>query len=75
MMFKSVLRYDEDFKCLRLFRLLGQYGEFGKGGYSWKFSVSLRPVLFSYDYNYLSYAFTLLGLRLHYKRSYGGIIQ
>jgi hypothetical protein len=73
---KWVGRWSPEEKVLRLFRVVWCRGTPGtaSGGYSAKFSVSLSPRLFSVRREFWSYAITLLGLRLHYMRSYGGYI-
>lgn len=74
--FKSVLRFDEIQKHLRLFRLMWERGTPGVpgGGYSAKLAIGLRPRLFEREREYgKAFLFTILGLRIHYSRSYGGI--
>ncbi|NTG07134.1 hypothetical protein [Rhizobium rhizogenes] len=74
--FKSVLRFDEIQKHLRLFRLIWERGRPGVpgGGYSAKLAIGLRPRLFEREREYgKAFLFTILGLRIHYSRSYGGI--
>jgi len=74
--FKSVMRFDEIQKHLRLFRLLWERGRPGVpgGGYSAKLAIGLRPRLFEREREYgKAFLFTILGLRIHYSRSYGGI--
>ncbi|NTG07231.1 hypothetical protein [Rhizobium rhizogenes] len=74
--FKSVLRFDEIQNHLRLFRLMWERGRPGVpgGGYSAKLAIGLRPRLFHREREYgKAFLFTILGLRIHYSRSYGGI--
>lgn len=74
--FKSVLRFDEIQRHLRLFRLMWERGTPGVpgGGYSAKLAIGLRPRLFEREREYgKAFLFTILGLRIHYSRSYGGI--
>lgn len=74
--FKSVLRFDEIQKHLRLFRLMWERGRPGVpgGGYSAKLAIGLRPRLFHREREYgKAFLITILGLRVHYSRSYGGI--
>ncbi|WP_331373782.1 hypothetical protein [Sinorhizobium chiapasense] len=74
--FKPVLRFDEIQKHLRLFRLMWERGTPGVpgGGYSAKLAIGLRPRLFEREREYgKAFLFTILGLRVHYSRSYGGI--
>jgi hypothetical protein len=74
--FKPVMRFDEIQKHLRLFRLLWERGTPGTpgGGYSAKLAIGLRPRLFEREREYgKAFLITILGLRIHYSRSYGGI--
>ncbi len=73
---KSVLRFDEIQNHLRLFRLMWERGRPGEpgGGYSAKLAIGLRPRLFHREREYgKAFLITILGLRVHYSRSYGGI--
>lgn len=72
MKIKSVFRYDRESSMLRLFRIVGERGSTGFGGYSWKLSAALRPALFRFNRELEGWILTVLGLRIHYKRSYGG---
>lgn len=69
--FKRVMRFDEIQGHLRLFRIMWERGEVGQagGGYSAKLAVGLMPKVFHWDDGRL----TVLGVRVHYCRSYGGI--
>ena len=74
--FKPVMRFDEIQRHLRLFRLLWERGTPGVpgGGYSAKLAIGLRPRLFEREREYgKAFLITILGLRIHYSRSYGGI--
>jgi hypothetical protein len=75
MTFKPVMRLD-DCRVFRIGRFLWQRGKVGVagGGYSAKFSVAVTPKLFAMQRGYYSLLVVLFGLRLHYQRSYGGII-
>ncbi len=74
MKFKSVLRYDPTLRAIRLGRLMWTRGTVGDGkGYSVKLSVALAPSLFLFARDTCGWTLRLLGLRLHMKRSYGGI--
>lgn len=70
-------RYDPTMCMVRLGRIVWQNsvaGELvGQGGYSCKLSLALRPALFSFYRDYDGWRLTLAGLRLHFKRSYGGV--
>lgn len=73
---KTVFRRDEIQRHFRLFRVLWERGEvgFGNGGYSAKLSVALTPRLWGFSRNEShDLLITVLGLRVGYTRSYGGI--
>lgn len=73
---KRVLRFDEIQRHFRLFRVMWERGEvgFGSGGYSVKLSVALHPRLLAWRRDGgPSWCLILLGVRVHYARSYGGI--
>jgi len=72
MTFKSVLRYSPPERLLRVFRVIWECGEPGLGGYSAKFSVGVKPSLFGFSSEFGGWCLTLLGVRLHYARAYGG---
>lgn len=73
---KWVFRRDEIQGFFRLLRVMWERGTPGKpgGGYSAKFSVALSPTLFSFIERdaITDWRITVLGIRLHYCRSYGG---
>lgn len=71
---KVLLTWAPDERVLRIGRICWQRGRMMHGGYSAKFSLALTPRLFSWHKGYYSYVLTLLGVRLHYMRSYGGLI-
>lgn len=74
MTFRRIFRYDPDNQLLRLLRMTWQRETVGDGkGYSAKFTLGLRPCLFSFRREYGGWLLTILGLRLHYDRSFGGI--
>ena len=75
--FKRVLRYDEIQGHFRLFRVMWEKGAPGKpgGGHSNMVSVAIQPVLFRWDTNGFSWMLIFLGLRIHRKRSYGGVFS
>ena len=71
-----VLRFDEIQRHFRLLRLVWERGEvgFGKGGYSAKLALALEKRWFQFERgNTHHMLMTLLGLRISYARSYGGI--
>jgi len=80
MTYKTINTYDSTTKRLRLGRFLWIRGNVGNGyGYSAMLSLSLTPKLFQWCHDVATnlsreWCLTLCGLRLHYKRSYGGII-
>lgn len=70
---KLFCRWDSDCKLLRLGRIVWHRGKVGDGkGYSAKLSLALSPRLFKVRREYESLSVTLLGVRLHYQRSFGG---
>lgn len=69
---KLVLRYDPTNKLLRICRAMWTRGEFGEGGYSAKLSLGLHPVLFRWRREFSGWSLSILFLRLHYMRSFGG---
>jgi hypothetical protein len=76
MRLKWVFRWDDIQRFWRIARILWERGD-GPGtgrGYSAKLSFALDPKLFRLPERDAStdWRFTLLGLRLHYCRSYGG---
>ncbi len=71
---KTVFRRDEIQGHYRLFRVMWERGTVGDGrGYSNMVSVALDPRLFVWNRCYGSWLLVLCGLRLHRKRSFGGI--
>jgi hypothetical protein len=70
---KRVMRYDSDNRMFRLFRIMWERGVVGDGnGYSAKVSLALTPRLFRWQREGDGWLLTFFGLRLHYRRSYGG---
>lgn len=73
---KNVLRRDEIQGHFRLIRIMWEVGEvgLGRGGYSTKLSLALVPRLFGwYRETKTSWFLTVLCLRIHKCRSYGGL--
>ena len=72
---KRVMRWDRDFRCFRLCRVMWQRGTVGDGrGYSVILSLALRPKFVGWRlWDGRECEATILGLRVHYQRSYGGI--
>src|SRR5207253_2573849 len=76
MKIKPVFTYDSQQKQVRVFRCLWQRGTVGDGeGFSAQLSVSLLPSVGSFQRAWHDIAVVILGLRLHYKRSYGGMLE
>jgi hypothetical protein len=77
MKFKLVMRLDRRNRIYRLFRVMWIRGRVGDGkGYSVKFSVALEPRIVSVRRNAIHWPdviVTILGVRIHYQRSYGGL--
>lgn len=72
---KWVFRQDGIQRFFRIARVMWERGEVGCGGYSAKLSVALDNSFWrgvERDAK-TDWRFTLLGVRLHYCRSYGGI--
>lgn len=67
-------RYDDSARMRRLARAVWQRGTVGDGqGYSVKLTLGLRPALLAWRREYGGWIATVAGLRVHYRRSYGGI--
>ena len=67
-------RRDPVGRLVRLARLVWQRGKVGDGeGYSVKLSLALRPRLVEWRREADGWLGTLAGIRVHYRRSYGGI--
>lgn len=73
MTFRLILRYDPPNRLLRLCRWTWRVGTMGRGGYSAKFTVGLRPALFAFARDLDGWRLTIMGIRLHYDRAYGGV--
>lgn len=70
-----VNRWDSRDKVLRLFRITWRRGRAGDGyGYGAKLTLALRPKVFAWlrSKDCAEVILTILGVRLHYQRSYGG---
>lgn len=72
---KHVFRYDEIQGHFRLFRVMWERGEVGKpgGGHSNMVSVAVQLKLFEWDAEGEHWLLVVFGLRIHRKRSYGGV--
>lgn len=73
--FKTVGTWAPDERVLRLFRVVWSRGHLGNGGYTAKVSFALMPKLLQFKRGYWSLLVVLLGVRVHYMRSYGGALQ
>lgn len=71
MKFAKVMRYDPSLKMVRLLRVEWYTGRYGEGGYATRFSVALRPAIFSFHREHEAWLCTVLGIRLHVQRNYG----
>jgi hypothetical protein len=80
MTFKRVMRYAPDERIFRIGRILYQGGPVGSrpgapgGGYSAKLSVSLTPRLLSFSRGLSEWTLTVMGVRVHHRKAYGGWI-
>lgn len=74
MKIKAFVRYDDDMRMVRLGRIVWQRGAVGDGnGYSAKVSLALWPKLFRLERGFHEVSVTVLGVRLHFAKSYGGV--
>lgn len=72
---KLFCRWDSSARLLRLGRLVWATGRNpGPGWYSAKLSLALTPRLFGFSTGFHEWAVTLLGLRVHFQKSFGGWI-
>ena len=72
MKFKPVFRRDG--RLIRLCRLVWTRGKVGDGkGYSCKLSLGLQPTAFHFSREFKAIFLTILGLRIHFEQSFGGI--
>jgi len=75
MHFKKVMRWDKYARIFRLGRFLWTVGKVGDGkGYSNKLSIALTPKLFRWKMERNEWFLTVLGIRFHRQRAYGGRI-
>jgi hypothetical protein len=71
---RFVLRRDRHACLFRVARAVWQRGVVGDGrGYSSSVSLALRPSLFSWRKEWNGWILTIVGVRLHYRRDYGGV--
>lgn len=72
--FKAVFRRDPDARMIRLFRVMWETGTVGDGdGCSNSLTFALQPALFQLEREFGGWLLILAGLRIHRKRSFGGI--
>lgn len=73
---KLFARWSPRERLLRLGRIVWRRGEGPGGGkgYSAKLSLALTPSLVQFRRDWCEWSLTLLGVRVHYLRSYGGWI-
>jgi hypothetical protein len=72
--FKRVMRYDPSLRMLRLCRWVWQRGVVGDGrGYPSKLTIALRPAVLSWHKEWDGWLPTVAGVRVHYRRSWGGV--
>lgn len=74
MKLKLVGTWSPEERKFRVFRLIGGSPSVGKGGghYSWKFTVALVASLFRIERARNYCRVTLLGVCVHWAKSYGG---
>lgn len=74
---KPILRWDPQFRALRLCRVMWERGEgpgiAGPGNYSAKLSLALRLKLLAFERAWDGFDLTLAGVRVHLKRNHGGL--
>lgn len=73
MQIKWVMRADPMMPIFRICRVMWNKGIVGDGnGYSAKLTVGIRPKIFQWNKGSYEWALTLLCVRIHHRRSYGG---
>ncbi len=71
---KKVMRFDPSNQTLRVGRVMWQRGKVGDGqGYSASLTLGLRPAVFRWERGNTGWLLTVLGVRVHLDRSYGGV--
>jgi hypothetical protein len=73
--FKWVFRYDKYEKILRIFRVCFDVGEMDGKGYSAKISLALSRKVFKIQKEMDGIRLHILGIRIHFKKSYGGYFE
>jgi hypothetical protein len=78
MKIRRVFRYDSSLKMIRICRLIWTRGKGPAVGYPDNYdamlSLAIRPALFAIKREEEGWFVTVCGLRVHYRRSYGGVI-
>lgn len=73
MKLKPIMTWSPSERKLRLVRLIWERGTVGDGkGYSAFFSLALMPRLFLVERTFFKFRVVILGISLHWRRSYGG---
>ncbi len=73
MRIKRVMRYDPTAKLYRVGRVTWERGTVGDGkGYSRKVSLALHRRLFRWEPQHNGGILTVLGVHVHWRKSYGG---
>lgn len=73
LIFKWIMRRDPTARLFRIFRIVRQTDEdFDGTNYSWKFTVAFAPRLFSARKELNGWIFCLAGIRIHFRKSFGG---
>ena len=73
MKLKPIMTWSASDRKLRLLRLIWERGTVGDGkGYSAFFSLALMPRLFLIERTLFKFRVVILGISLHWRRSYGG---
>lgn len=71
--FRWIGRWSPQERRLRLFRFVRWTGVVGDGrGHSTMYTLALTPVFFRVERAYNDLAFTIVGVRFHRQRSFGG---
>lgn len=71
---KLFVRWSPRERLLRLGRIVWAKGKPGRGGYSAKCTLALTPRAFTFCRGHGEWQVTLLGIRVHYQKAYGGWI-
>lgn len=70
---RMVWRYSRSEKMIRLFRVFRHVGRVGDGvGFSEMVSLAVVPCLLRHEREMRGWCLTILGLRVHYQKDFGG---